>query len=139
MHLNNSLRSKVAHVVRMRRHVRKFRPLSRGAALYGLGADATQPPQQEAWWQKLLTQGGTAYLTLKAQRDLQKINLQRAKQGQAPITAAEAGTAPTVAVQHELPAEVRGATRMLPWILAGGAAIVLGPRILDAVLPKRRG
>lgn len=87
---------------------------------------------------KILSQAGTAYLSFKGQRDLLKINQERARQGLSPITAAEAGTAPTIVVQHELPPEATAAgnafKRALPWIGAGVAAWFVwrtfGPRLM---------
>ena len=59
------------------------------------------------FWKKFGTAAvglGTTYLTLKAQRDAMKINLERAKQGQPPIDTA--AVAPVVRTQVQVEPEV---------------------------------
>lgn len=60
-------------------------------------------------WDKLtdnLTKVGSAYLTIRAQRELLKQNLERAKQGMPPIDINEAGAVPTVKTQIDVSPEV---------------------------------
>jgi hypothetical protein len=69
---------------------------------------------------------GQAVVTVKAQNDLMKINLERAKQGLDPLSAQEAGTAVGVSVGVD-PATAKAATvaAMIPLALIGVGAYFL--------------
>lgn len=96
--------------------------------LAGMGADETAAP---SFWQKLsdnLLSMGTAYLTVKNQQDILKLNISRAEQGLPPIDAST--SAPVVRTQVELPPDVvskitseagSGLNKILLW---GGAAFL---------------
>lgn len=72
------------------------------ATLSGLGAEPT-----ESFWSKFTKAAaglGTTYLALKNQRDVMRINLERAQQGQPPIDAAT--SAPVVRTQVDMSPEL---------------------------------
>lgn len=72
------------------------------ATLEGLGEEP-----KESFWSKFTKAAaglGTTYLALKNQRDVMKINLERAQQGQPPIDAAT--SAPVVRTQVDMSPEL---------------------------------
>lgn len=111
-----------------RRAVDQLGPPPSSVALAGLGLVTMDPTwlQQTGsqssssssgggWFGGLttaLTQLGTAYLGVRAQDQLIKLNIERARNGQEPLTAAQSGVQPTVGVD----------VRASPGILAAGAA-----------------
>ncbi len=87
----------------------------------------------DTWWNKAagaFTALGTTYLGLKNQRDILKINLERAQRGEPPISSEDL-TAPVVQTQVVLPQDTinkltAGAGTQINKILLFGAAAVLG-------------
>ena len=99
------------HVARRIARRNKRRVAQRVAARNGLG-QTVGPPAAEivdtSWWAKAagaFTALGTTYLGLKNQRDVLKINLERAKQGLPPISNEDL-TAPIVQTRVDLSPEV---------------------------------
>lgn len=102
------------------------------AHLAGLGQEETQ-----SWWQKAATAFtalGTTYLGLKNQRDIMKINLQRAQMGQAPISGEDL-TAPVVQTRIDLDPDTvakltQGAGMQVNKILLFGGIALVGVLLL---------
>jgi len=62
-----------------------------------------------------ITKAGTAFIAVKGQRDLLKINLQRAKAGEPPLDYDSTGMQPTIRTKVGVDSSI---------LLAGGAALV---------------
>lgn len=96
--------------------------------------DYATPQQETAWYDKafnFLTQAVPAYFTYETQKDVAKIQIERAKQGLPPIDMTRYGAAP-ITVRHQV--DPGGAmspeTKNMLWI-GGGiiAAIFLLPKL----------
>ena len=99
------------------------------------GLGQIEPAPTKSFWEKFGDAAvglGTTFLSLKNQRDVMKINLERAKAGQPPIDAAT--SAPVVRTQVDISPELTnrlmsnvgsGMNRMLLWGAAAVAAFFI--------------
>lgn len=90
----------------------------------GLGQDPTVPqqaPQEPAWWEKVLsaaTDIGSAYLNYEAQKDILKVQQERASRGLPPIPSDV--YAPTIRHRVDIPPEFQTAA------IGTGTLVLLG-------------
>lgn len=92
------------------------------------------------WWDKFtdaLTNLGTAYVTVRGQDQLVRLNIERARQGLAPVSAQQAGVQPSVGVDVRAD---RSATLAAALVAATPIiAIVGGVLLLRSVGKSKRG
>lgn len=102
------------------------------------GGWASSLSSNSGWWDKFtdaLTNIGTAVVTVRGQDQLVRLNIERARQGLAPISAAQAGVQPSVGV------DVRASTgaAIAAGLVAAAPVLALGGVVLLLSSMKKKG